>query len=136
MALGIYLNAAEVLSKNVTHSKAVLLLDKERRQKDRFEQDSQLDLSGDSEEVDRKKFRVNNSDVVADDTKFDDEDNKATAKVTLMRNSSVNLRFRLKDRRNLILLRIKSNTVTQTLNLKLLSTKNLLNRARLTMIIK
>jgi hypothetical protein len=80
MALGIYLNAAEVLSKNVTHSKAVLLLDKERRQKDRFEQDSQLDLSGDSEEVDRKKFRVNNSDVVADDTKFDDEDNKATAK--------------------------------------------------------
>jgi hypothetical protein len=78
MALGVYLNAAEVLSKNVTHSKAVLLLDKERRQKDRFEQESLLDLSGDDKEGDRKRFSLNNSDVVVDDIKFDAEDNKAT----------------------------------------------------------
>lgn len=130
------MNAGEVLSKNVTHGKAESLLDKERRQKDRFEQDGLLDLSGDDKESYRKRFSLNDSDVVEEDSKFDGEDNKATVVAELMRNSSVNLRFRLKFRRNLMLLRIKSNTVTLMRNLKLLSTKNLLSRARLTMIIK
>jgi hypothetical protein len=79
MVLGVYLNAAEVLGKNVTHSKAVLLIDKERRQRDRFEMDGELDLSGDGPGKEREKFRVNNDDLGADDRMFDAEENQVSA---------------------------------------------------------
>lgn len=78
LVLGVYLNAVEVLGKNVTSGKAVLLLDKERRQEDRFREEVSLDLSGDKGEGERKRFRLNNDDGVSDDRKFDAEDNEVS----------------------------------------------------------
>jgi len=60
---GIHMNANEMLRKRIKYSKAVYLLDKERRQRDRFNQDVKVDSLLSKSQNSSSEFAINNDDT-------------------------------------------------------------------------